>query len=171
MPALMKAVKALDRKFELPQTVAHAATRGEQRWRGLRIGNLGLLIAHDSGGELLEEARVTPLPRTPPWCRGLINLRGQLIPAFDLHQRLRLMHLRPPRQWWLVIGRGVDAVAFTIDALPRSIVVDEAARIQAVAVPDNLQAFIGRAYRLSDELWLEFKYREFVQSLSGERAA
>lgn len=169
MPALMRAVDALERSFELPASVDQAVKPREQRWRGLRVGNLGLLVAHDSGGELLEEARIFPLPRTPAWCRGLINLRGQLIPVFDLHERLRLTHLRATRQWCLVLGRGADALAVMIDSLPQSVVIDNAARIQTAAVPQDLRAFVDEAYRLGDELWIEFRYKEFFQALSGAR--
>jgi len=171
MPALMKAVDALERSFQLPKSVEQIAKPREQRWRGLRIGNLGLLVAHDSGGELLEEARIYPLPRTPSWCRGLINLRGQLIPVFDLHERLRLTHLRAARQWCLVLGRGADALALMIDALPKSIVIDRAARIQSAAVPQDLRAFVDEAYRIGDELWIEFRHQEFFRSLNGARGA
>lgn len=169
MPALMRAVDALERSFELPQSVEPVVKPREQRWRGLRVGNLGMLVPHDCGGELLEEARIHPLPRTPSWCRGLINLRGQLIPVFDLHERLRLTHLRAARQWCLVLGRGADALAVMIDAMPKSVVIDRAARIQSAAVPQDLRNFVGEAYRLGDELWIEFQYRQYFQSLSGTR--
>jgi twitching motility protein PilI len=168
---LMKAIDALDRHFELPQVAEAAAPKRQQRWRGLRFGNLGLLVAHDSGGELLEEVRVYPLPRAPAWCAGLINLRGQLIPAFDLHELLNITQQRANRQWWLVLGRDADAVAVAIDALPASLIADEGGRIPSIAVPSELRAFAGQAYRIGSELWLEFKYREFFKSLSGAVSA
>jgi hypothetical protein len=87
--------------------------------------------------------------------------------VFDLHDRLRLAHLRAAKQWWLVLGRGVDAVAFAIDALPKVVVVDDAAKIQTIAVPTELRSFAGQAYRSGGELWLEFKHREFFRSTSG----
>ncbi|MBC7982464.1 MAG: chemotaxis protein CheW [Candidatus Obscuribacterales bacterium] len=169
MAAMMKAVAALTRQFELPPAAKSSALR-EQRWRGLRIGNLGLLVAHDSGGELLEEARIYPLPSTPAWCRGLINLRGQLIPAFDLHECFNLTRLRPLRQWWLILGKDADALAIAIDALPQSLLVHEAAIIRPEAIPDDLRAYVGQAYRVAEELWLEFRHRDFFLSLAGSRA-
>ncbi len=169
MTAMMKTVVALARQFELPPAAKVALAR-ERRWRGLRIGNLGLLVAHDSGGELLEEARIYPLPSTPAWCRGLLNLRGQLIPAFDLHERFNLTRLRPPQQWWLVLGKDADAVAVAIDALPQSLLVDEAAIIRPDAIPTDLRAYVGQAYRVAEELWLEFRHRDFFLSIAGHHS-
>jgi purine-binding chemotaxis protein CheW len=40
--------------------------------------------------EVLELTRVTPLPQTPAFVRGLMNLRGTVIPVFDLGVRLGL---------------------------------------------------------------------------------
>ena len=170
MPKLLKAVTALDRHFELPVESA-PVVQADRRWRGLRVGNVGLLVPHDSGGELLEDARVYALPRAPGWCRGLINLRGQLIPVFDLHERLNLSGYRAARQWWIVIGRDADSVAFAIDALPKSVVVTDAARLQTAAIPVELRPFVGHAYRIADEFWLEFKNRDFFNSLAASRAA
>ncbi len=34
--------------------------------------------------EILEYAPLTPVPQTPPWLRGVINLRGHVVPVVDL---------------------------------------------------------------------------------------
>jgi len=34
---------------------------------------------------------VTPLPKQPPWNRGVINLRGQVTPLVDLRLRRGLI--------------------------------------------------------------------------------
>jgi twitching motility protein PilI len=170
MPQLMKAIDALNRQFELP-VASVPASQPERRWRGLRVGNVGLLVPHDSGGELLEDAHVYPLPRAPAWCRGLINLRGQQIPVFDLHEYFNLSSYRAPKQWCLIIGRGADSVCFYIDALPRSVVVTDAARLQSAIIPVELRPFVNHVYRIADEFWLEFKDRDFFASLAGLRAA
>ena len=40
--------------------------------------------------ELMGWTEVTPLPRTPPHIRGIINLRGQVIPIVDLRVKFGL---------------------------------------------------------------------------------
>lgn len=38
--------------------------------------------------EVLEYSEITPIPRTPAWIRGILNLRGSVIPVLDLKQKL-----------------------------------------------------------------------------------
>ena len=38
--------------------------------------------------EVLEFAHVTPLPKAPTWMRGVLNLRGNVIPVLDMKQKL-----------------------------------------------------------------------------------
>jgi hypothetical protein len=165
-PKLMKAVDALARRFERAGCdAAGERRRTERRFRGLRVGNLGLLVAHDCGGELIEDAQVHALPGAAPWCRGLINLRGRLLPAFDLHEPLGLTRFRAQRQWWLALGAGDEAFAFPIDALPVSLVADEAAAVEVTVVPQSVRPHSGASYRIGGELWLEFRHRDFIRAL------
>jgi purine-binding chemotaxis protein CheW len=41
-------------------------------------------------GEILRMVAITHVPDTPAWVRGVINLRGQVIPVVDLRRRLGL---------------------------------------------------------------------------------
>lgn len=47
--------------------------------------------------EVLREQRLTPVPLAPCVVEGLINLRGQIVPAIDLRLVLKLAP-RPPEQ-------------------------------------------------------------------------
>jgi purine-binding chemotaxis protein CheW len=38
--------------------------------------------------EVLEYSDITPIPRTPSWIRGVLNLRGSVIPVLDLKEKL-----------------------------------------------------------------------------------
>jgi chemotaxis signal transduction protein len=167
---LQKAIVALARTFDLPDASTQPKRQAEKRWRGLRLGNLGLLVDHACGGEIIEDAKVFALPRAAKWCRGLINLRGNLLPAIDLHELIGLAHLRAPQQWWLALGRGEDALAFPIDALPSSLQPLETAHVHLTLIPEVLRAFTGGGYRIDGELWLEFRHREFFKTLAGSTA-
>jgi chemotaxis signal transduction protein len=166
----MKAVVALSRVFTLPPVKDATQKVANERWRGLRIGNLALLVPHDCGGEVLEAVRFASLPHTRSWCRGLINLRGRIIPAFDLHEFFRLVR-RNATNPWLVLGSDDEAVAFPIDALPLTLSSSNSAQIQGAALPDSLRAFISVGYRIDDELWLKFDHRAFFRALTPQIAA
>ena len=40
--------------------------------------------------ELNRNLEVTPVPKSPKTVRGIMNLRGQLVPAIDMYERLNL---------------------------------------------------------------------------------
>lgn len=62
----------------------------------------------DAVREILELAPVTPLPQMPPFVRGVMNLRGAVVPVIDLAARYGL----PPAQ----VGRRSCIVV--VDAPP-----------------------------------------------------
>lgn len=65
---------------------------------GFRIGNLGLLIAEQATSELSEVLAICPIPFSKNWLLGLMNLRGNLMPVFDLYELLKLesRHTKKP---------------------------------------------------------------------------
>lgn len=94
--------------------------------------------------EILQLSRLTPLPRTPEFVRGVMNLRGAVVPVIDLASRLGgpatqigrrscivVVELRagaavddasvPADQALVVVGLLVDAVYEVFDTLPGEI--------------------------------------------------
>lgn len=45
----------------------------------------GIDIGH--AREVLEVSTLTPMPKAPPWIRGVVNLRGSVLPVIDLRRR------------------------------------------------------------------------------------
>jgi purine-binding chemotaxis protein CheW len=70
---------------------------GGQSLLRMAVGPEVLAVAIEHVREILEVTRLTPLPRTPDFVRGVMNLRGAVVPVIDLSARLGL----PPT----VIGR------------------------------------------------------------------
>lgn len=68
--------------------------------------------------EVLREQGTTRVPLAPPLVRGLINLRGQIVTAIDLRERLGLPP-RPPGAptMTIVVHAGDGAVACLVDAI------------------------------------------------------
>lgn len=60
--------------------------QGHQYLR-LTVGGGSYLVPIDRVREILEIARMTPLPMTPEFVRGVMNLRGSVVPVIDLHAR------------------------------------------------------------------------------------
>jgi len=77
--------------------------------------------------EILEYGKVTPVPMMPAWIRGVINLRGAVVPVIDLALRLeRAASSNTPRTCTVVVevesagersevGVVVDAVSAVVE--------------------------------------------------------
>lgn len=69
---------------------------------------------------------VTPIPNTPAYICGVMNLRGAVVPVMDLRSRFSMPHLEYTRFTVIVvvtvrekvIGLVVDAVSDVVDVLP-----------------------------------------------------
>ncbi len=52
-----------------------------------RLGEETYAIDVGNAREIVECSTVTKIPQTPPWIRGVINLRGKVVPVIDLKHR------------------------------------------------------------------------------------
>lgn len=75
---------------------------------------------------IITDHSITRLPRVPHYVRGIINLRGQIIPVIDI--RLRLGKPQADENCIIVVNEGsdcigilVDGVDKMVDVLPKSI--------------------------------------------------
>lgn len=68
--------------------------------------------------EIRASAPVTPVPNTPPYLRGMMNLRGAVIPILDLRARLGVDHTpRPARSVIVVVDVGQRVAGLVVDAV------------------------------------------------------
>jgi purine-binding chemotaxis protein CheW len=54
----------------------------------MAVGSEVLAVPIEDVREILQVGRLTPLPRTPAFVRGVMNLRGAVVPVIDLGARL-----------------------------------------------------------------------------------
>jgi purine-binding chemotaxis protein CheW len=54
----------------------------------MTVGGDVLAVPIEDVHEILQVTRLTPLPRTPAFVRGVMNLRGAVVPVIDLAARL-----------------------------------------------------------------------------------
>ncbi|HEY5993053.1 MAG TPA: chemotaxis protein CheW [Gallionellaceae bacterium] len=133
----------------------------EKRARyGFRVGGLGLLIDPDAGSEVMAMPAMAVLPGAPPGFAGLINLRGNLAPLYDLRALLGLPQQAGAQPLALVLGQGDDAVGIIIEGHPIALT-----RLNALndfpALPDTLAKYVPTGYTQDDTIWLEFDHHTF----------
>jgi twitching motility protein PilI len=159
---------ALDRFKPPPGLVAGIAPAERRRERyGFRIGELHFLIGQDTDSEVLDQATVYPLPNTPSWLMGLINLRGNLAPVFDMRSLLESAeNTAPQKRWLLILDRGDKAAGLFIDSLPQAAVTGQALS-RLPPLPEALRPHVTKAYVRDDLVWLEFNHQSLFQTLGG----
>ena len=69
--------------------------------------------------EVLVDIQIAPLPNSPSLLLGLCNIRGLLIPVYQLHSALNLA--LPKKSIVFCVGKGERAVGLLVDALPTSL--------------------------------------------------
>lgn len=80
----------------------------------------------------------TPMPQTPDYILGVINLRGAVMPVFDLRSRLGLGRTEPSsRNVIVVVQTEGQMVGLLVDAVQETFMVD-AAVLQAPPVMDTI---------------------------------
>src|SRR5512144_1669636 len=68
--------------------------------------------------EIKGYAPVTPIPNTPPWVRGVMNLRGTIVPVIDLRLRLGMPAADyGPFTVIVVLAVGAKVVGAIVDAV------------------------------------------------------
>jgi len=84
---------------------------------------LGFAISSDNVIEIINEHYITHLPRVPDYIKGIINLRGQIVPIMDVRLRMRHPAAEHTKETCIIvisvndtsIGLYVDKVLHMID--------------------------------------------------------
>ena len=75
----------------------------------LAVGSQTLAVSIADVREILQVGRLTPMPRTPAFVRGVMNLRGAVVPVIDLGARLGLVPADIGRRSCIVIVEVAQA--------------------------------------------------------------
>lgn len=67
--------------------------------------------------EIRGQSAVTNMPRTAPWVRGAMNLRGSIVPVIDVRARFGLKADPATRPVIVVVGIGQRLVGLLVDAV------------------------------------------------------
>ena len=91
-----------------------------------RIGEQEFCVDIMAVREIRGWVQATPLPRSPPFVRGVINLRGAVLPILDLAARLGLPAPEPTARHVIIVTQvGTQIVGLLVDAVSDIITVRE----------------------------------------------
>ena len=156
----------------LPTILLVLATAVEKEYGryGFNVGALGLLIQPGSGSEVMQMPKIWTLPGAPPWLLGLVNLRGNLVPVYELRQVLSLGQ-RPAavKPLVLIFDQGDKAVGVVIEDFPRPLTALSPLP-HMPQLPTALSGHVHKGYIKDEIIWLEFDHGSFFQALVEELA-
>ncbi|RKH62681.1 chemotaxis protein CheW [Corallococcus aberystwythensis] len=123
--------------------------------------------------EILLPPPLTRVPGAPPEVAGLLNLRGQIVPAIDLRRRLDLPEGTAPADAPHVVLRGDEgAVSLRVDAIGDILPFEQS---DLEPLPDNLRgplrSLLLGVHALPDRLLLVLSADAVVDGLAPASSA
>ena len=83
------------------------------------IAGHNIILEPEIKTEIIEQQDIFPIPHAPTWCKGMISLRGKLIPVINLHKVLNDSE-QDKSDWLLILEKApYSQIAISIDQLPK----------------------------------------------------
>ena len=105
--------------------------------------------------EVLPPQPRTPTPLAPPTVAGLVNLRGQVVLAVDLRERLMLPARDEAEPMMVVVRLGAETVSLLVDRIGEVVTVGPDTFAEPPeTLPLVMRQVVRGAHRLTDKLLL-----------------
>ena len=153
-------------RFTPPPRQAGGGAMTEGRRFGFRIGGVGFLIDPGLSSEVLEQLSTFPVPHTPEWLSGIANLRGNLVPVFDLTRLWQWSRPREPGRL-LILDRGERAVGLVVDELPVTLIPGSPLATPP-PLPTILREHLIKAYTQEETLWLDYDHPGLFRAIAAQ---
>lgn len=128
------------------------------------VGHLyvGILVEHVR--ELLRPQRLTRVPLGPASMSGLINVRGEIVPALDLGSCLGVSTCSGASTNVIVFA-GDEVVSLQVDRIGEVVEVDAALFERTPANYGRGREFVVGAHKLAETLLLELDVTRLLESI------
>jgi chemotaxis signal transduction protein len=142
------------------------ADRGKKRFYGFKLQDMQLLLDSEVRSEVINDAVITPLPLMPSFISGLCNVRGNLVPVYDLYEKLGLE--KPSntsgKKKILVLDENENMAGIEIQDMVVSLEFDEQ-DIQREVFSDNqqLNQCISYSYQQDGSHWFGFEHKKLFK--------
>jgi len=129
------------------------------------LGQIAFFFPPDALSEVIENVEYAHLPRMPETVLGLCNVRGNLVPVFDLHKFLEIS-LEGKARHLLCIGSGQDMVGILLDDMPIRVKRSECKALRSAPIlPASVQPYISQVYIKGNQVILDYQHEALFQSL------
>ncbi len=131
------------------------------QWNGVGFSMFGkhFVVAMSELNEMLEVPAHTKLPGVQPWVKGVANVRGRLLPIYDLAAFFgELLIGNKKQQRLLVIDRNKTYAGLWVDQVFGMQYFDIASRNSELSpeLPESIEDFIEGSFELEGITWSVF---------------
>lgn len=119
---------------------------------GFGIDQYKLMVAASCFCEVFVDAAIAAIPNSPDCLFGLGNIRGVLVPVYQLYSNFGLPV--PKKPFVFVVGKGESAVGLLIDTLPVSLSLSAFQRETLKQTHPLLQKLAVSEYRADTNHWM-----------------
>ncbi|MDE6930634.1 MAG: chemotaxis protein CheW [Lachnospiraceae bacterium] len=91
-------------------------------------GGLVMFLSTNFVIEIINDHSITPIPLVPPYIKGIINLRGQMLPIVDIRARMG----KPQAEY----TSKTCIVVLEVDSVPFGIIVDSVRQVMDIDLQD-----------------------------------
>lgn len=135
---------------------------------GYKISSFNFLVPEGTVSEIIQNQNIFPLPNSPLWIEGLINIRGNIVPVMNVDKLLKNLSTEKLTSL-LVLNKSYDnsSIAILISDLPVSLEVNDSTT-SSNHYPELLQDYVMDGFTQKGTDWVEFKPQELFKKLSGK---
>ncbi|VAW51559.1 hypothetical protein MNBD_GAMMA06-317 [hydrothermal vent metagenome] len=159
-------------RFAEPQPGANSSelsSTGTTNQYSFTVGHIGFLIALGTFSEIVKDMIIYPIPNTKDWMKGLVNLRGNLVPVYNLALLLGNSPQQSDNIHLLVLGKDSMAVGILIDSMPEPR--DTGSWNTISEIPGHLTSlknYASKIYSVDKKIWLEFNHNDYFKSIKEQ---
>lgn len=130
-----------------------------------RLGGVLLGLPVSVVQEIVRSSVIMPVPLAPPLVKGLVNLRGQVLPALDLRWRLGMAHTGREPGIHVILAREGELISLPVDSIDDVLTLGDS---RCLPPPETLNGPLRdscrAAWDLFDELLLELDPEKLLKS-------
>ena len=155
-----------------PVDIPMASNRWDrQRGYGVVLGGIRILLPIGVFCEFVSQPKLTSLPNSPNYFLGLMNLRGNLAPVYDINRFIDDDRSAPAAQarQVIILGKGDDCAALLCDAPPRTFDLTYVAfNKDFTAAPESIHNLLTRRFMIDGVPWFELDFRSTFKQLAAQ---
>jgi len=137
---------------------------------GICIGRIGFLGSSSLYRPVADNISIKRLPNSAPWVSGLLNLYGNQVPVFDLHEVLSEELVDPDNRRLYVIGKGSNLAALWIDGDPevkRSELFQPVKELSELSLIQQCEG--SGSFKQDGQIWFKIDFEELFNALGRDQ--